>query len=67
MGSVPAHKTRNTKCPLYVGEVEVFSREEKAVCPISLTAVDTPAKGSDCTHSRCFDLKVRPFSLCEVG
>jgi hypothetical protein len=36
------------------------SRELRLMCPIGFERVNTPARGIECDHLRCFDLLVRP-------
>ena len=37
--------------------VEVISARQSAICPITLTPMTTPAKGSKCKHAQLFDAK----------
>ncbi|KAH7710652.1 MIZ zinc finger protein [Aphelenchoides avenae] len=39
------------------GEVEVTSKKVSLLCPISKTRIKDPARGVDCKHLECFDLR----------
>ncbi|RKP12574.1 hypothetical protein BJ684DRAFT_20895 [Piptocephalis cylindrospora] len=53
---IPVLKRRNREAH-GDGEVHLGDEVVSFRCPVSLVRIDIPAKGVDCTHTQCFDLR----------